>query len=402
MASYLHDVARQLIAFDTVSAKSNAAAARYLADELERHGFRVACQEYESGGVAKVNVVAVGRAAGRRRADRLRAHRRRAVRRAGGMDARAAGARDRRRAGLGPRHVRHEGLPRAVSRGGGGARSRRGSGVRSPSSSPPTRRSAAAARSGSCRSCRPSSATCRSPRSRGSASRPSWRVFHTHKGIVVVHRHGARHRRAQQSPRARAERDRGHGTRDRLHRGLSSRAARGAGRRPTRRIFPSVRTCRSTSASCSGGTADNMIADRCTLSVSYRPLPDADPRAVHAEIVRRLAAADLRDPGAPAVPARVDVGEPEVVAGMRSPRGSALEARAASRRSVATTSGGAPFATDGGALERGGIASLICGPGELEQAHQPNESMPRARVRGRCRRRSERSSRDSVAPEKGF
>ena len=42
------------------------------------------------------------------------------------------------------------------------------------------------------------------------------------------------------------------------------------------------------------------------------------------------------------------------------------------------TSGGAPFATDGGELERGGIASVICGPGELAQAHQPNESLPRA------------------------
>src|SRR5688572_28356840 len=59
MASYLHDVARRLIAFDTVSAKSNAAAARYLADELERHGFRVACQAYDCDGVAKTNVVAV-------------------------------------------------------------------------------------------------------------------------------------------------------------------------------------------------------------------------------------------------------------------------------------------------------------------------------------------------------
>ena len=58
MTDYLHDVARRLIAFDTVSAKSNAAAAGYLADELARHGFRVVCHEYETGGVVKVNVVA--------------------------------------------------------------------------------------------------------------------------------------------------------------------------------------------------------------------------------------------------------------------------------------------------------------------------------------------------------
>ena len=123
-----------------------------------------------------------------------------------------------------------------------------------------------------------------------------------------------------------------------------------------------------------------MIADRCTLSVGYRPLPDEDPCAVHREIVRRIAAADLRDPGAPEVHARVDVGPPSVVAGMHSPRDTALEIalRAVLEHGASEADGGAPFATDGGELERGGIASVICGPGELEQAHQPNESMPRA------------------------
>jgi acetylornithine deacetylase len=76
------------------------------------------------------------------------------------------------------------------------------------------------------------------------------------------------------------------------------------------------------------------------------------------------------------MPGRVEVGEPEVVAGMRSPRGTALEA-ALLATVGGTASSGAPFATDGGELERAGVASLICGPGELEQAHQPNESMPR-------------------------
>jgi acetylornithine deacetylase len=38
---------------------------------------------------------------------------------------------------------------------------------------------------------------------------------------------------------------------------------------------------------------------------------------------------------------------------------------------------GAPFATDGPWLMQRGIATLICGPGELDQAHQPNESIGR-------------------------
>ena len=124
MASYLHEVARRLVAFDTVSAKSNAAAAGYLADELARHGFRVACHEYETRRRRQGERRRDGRAAGRGRADRLGAHRRRAVRGPGGLDARAARARDRRRPRLGSRHLRHEGLPRAMCGRGRGARPR--------------------------------------------------------------------------------------------------------------------------------------------------------------------------------------------------------------------------------------------------------------------------------------
>jgi acetylornithine deacetylase len=59
-----------------------------------------------------------------------------------------------------------------------------------------------------------------------------------------------------------------------------------------------------------------------------------------------------------------------------SPRGTALE-RALMEATGAKTSRGALYGTDGGHLERSGITSLICGPGDLEQAHQPNESIGR-------------------------
>jgi acetylornithine deacetylase len=204
----------------------------------------------------------------------------------------------------------------------------------------------------------------------------AWRVFHTHKGIVAftVTAHGiAGHSSLP---------ERGQNAIAVMARVIACISAYQAELRtappPASAVdFPECPYVPLNFGIVRGGTANNMIADRCTLSVSYRPLPDADPRAVHAEIVRRLAAADLRDVGAPDVAARVDVGPPEVVAGMRSPRGTPLESVL-----LATVGdrelGGAPFATDGGEFERGGIASLICGPGELEQAHQPNESMPRA------------------------
>lgn len=39
--------------------------------------------------------------------------------------------------------------------------------------------------------------------------------------------------------------------------------------------------------------------------------------------------------------------------------------------------GGALFGTDGGWFSRFGMVPLICGPGDLEQAHKPNENIRR-------------------------
>jgi acetylornithine deacetylase len=41
-----------------------------------------------------------------------------------------------------------------------------------------------------------------------------------------------------------------------------------------------------------------------------------------------------------------------------------------------TGSGSAPFGTDGGWLSRLGLDCAIWGPGSIEVAHKPNESLP--------------------------
>ncbi|MGH7819296.1 MAG: M20/M25/M40 family metallo-hydrolase, partial [Candidatus Binatia bacterium] len=58
MSAYLREVTERLVAFDTVSSKSNLAAAEFLAERLEAARFRVALQRYERDGVSKANVVA--------------------------------------------------------------------------------------------------------------------------------------------------------------------------------------------------------------------------------------------------------------------------------------------------------------------------------------------------------
>jgi acetylornithine deacetylase len=125
-----------------------------------------------------------------------------------------------------------------------------------------------------------------------------------------------------------------------------------------------------------GGTAPNMIAEECVLRLSTRGLPDADPLEIHRELRRRLAALDSRDPAFPGAAATIEVGDPLVVPPMSTPGGTALE-RALFERLGKTTARGSLLAADGCRFAPLGVATLICGPGEFAEAHQPNESISR-------------------------
>jgi acetylornithine deacetylase len=125
-----------------------------------------------------------------------------------------------------------------------------------------------------------------------------------------------------------------------------------------------------------GGTVANMIAEECVIRVSTRGLPDIDPLAIRTEVCERLAALDARDPAFPGQPATIEVGEAIVVPAMSSARDSALERALFSRLGRATALGSL-LAADGCHFAPLGIATLIAGPGDFDQAHQPNESLSR-------------------------
>jgi acetylornithine deacetylase len=123
-----------------------------------------------------------------------------------------------------------------------------------------------------------------------------------------------------------------------------------------------------------GGTAPNVIAGECEIGVLYRSLPGDDPLTIHRDILHRLAGIDLRDrPEAPEI-GRIEVSTPVVVPPMESPKGTELERvlRDLTARGEPT---GSLLAADGCRFEPLGVQTLICGPGEFEQAHQPDESM---------------------------
>ncbi len=202
----------------------------------------------------------------------------------------------------------------------------------------------------------------------------SWRVFHAHKGIVAfdvrVHGRGGHSSVPEAGANAIA------GAAEAVAR-LGALQAERRARKSERfaRLFPEAPYTTLNFGTIRGGSASNMIAESCSVSVSYRPLPDEDPLALYEEARGRLLAAPLRDPGS-AAPLRVEIGPPLSAPGVLSPRGTPLEGELCARLGASEV-GGAPYCTDAGRFAAIGIDSLICGPGDLAEAHQPNESIGR-------------------------
>lgn len=203
----------------------------------------------------------------------------------------------------------------------------------------------------------------------------SGRVFHAHKGVVAFS--------------VRVEGRGGHSSVPELGANAIAGAAQVAARlgrlqaerraKPSARfaaLFPEAPYTTFNLGTIQGGSAPNMIAESCTLSVSYRPLPDEDPLAFWREAREHLLGEPLRDPGSERALA-IELTPALAAPGVLSPRGTPLEAALLAQFGGGEV-GGAPYCTDAGRFAEAGIDSLICGPGDLAEAHQPNESISHA------------------------
>ncbi len=203
----------------------------------------------------------------------------------------------------------------------------------------------------------------------------SGRVFHAHKGVVdfVIRVSG---RGGHSSiPEAGANAIAGAAeVAARLGRLQAEQRARPSARFAA--LFPEAPYATFNLGTIHGGSASNMIADVCTLTVSYRPLPDEDPLAFWREARERLLGTPLRDPGSE-LPLTLEVMPALAAPGLLTPRGTRLETELLAQFGGHDV-GGAPYCTDGGRFALAGIDSLICGPGDLAEAHQPNESLSRS------------------------
>jgi acetylornithine deacetylase len=121
-----------------------------------------------------------------------------------------------------------------------------------------------------------------------------------------------------------------------------------------------------------GGTARNNMARICDFHWEFRGLPDLDP----AEIPNRFDALS-RDVERTRLNRFGDYGRIETVLeiavpGLAPEPGSEAEIlamRLAGRNRTTTV----PFGTEAGHFQAAGIPTVVCGPGSIDQAHQPDE-----------------------------
>ena len=203
----------------------------------------------------------------------------------------------------------------------------------------------------------------------------SWEVFHTHKGVasfgVTVRGAGGHSSLPEAGVNAIAV-----AAQLMARIGEVQAELRGSPSAEWARVFPEAPYTTLNFGTVAGGSALNMIADECRFAVSYRPLPDEPTEALWTRLRDRLLDDPPVDWGSGRAAVAVEVGPPFSAPGLASPLGTPLE-HALRERLGRTAVGGAPFCTDGGQLAAAGIDSIICGPGDLDQAHQPDESISR-------------------------
>jgi acetylornithine deacetylase len=119
----------------------------------------------------------------------------------------------------------------------------------------------------------------------------------------------------------------------------------------------------------SGGSAVNVIPDRCTVQVGIRLLPEMKAEAMTERV--RATVAD-------ALP-----GEPFELTELGESPAMMLDEHAALYRELCDLVGqhgteSVAFATDAGWLQTVGLRCAVFGPGSIEVAHRPNEFLPLA------------------------
>ena len=146
---------------------------------------------------------------------------------------------------------------------------------------------------------------------------------------------------------------------------------------PNARFDPPISTVHV--GTIAGGTARNILARECSFHWEFRALPGVPLDAACARL--DAYARDVLLPRLRATAPEADVvtlNEIEVP-GLAPEPGSAAETLAL-RLTKSNHTQAVAFATEGGRFQAGGVATVVCGPGSIDQAHQPDEYIAEAQI----------------------
>ena len=121
-----------------------------------------------------------------------------------------------------------------------------------------------------------------------------------------------------------------------------------------------------------GGTARNILARDCAFHWEFRGLPGVAQDAALRHLEGAIAADILPRLRRHAPDASIETTAEVEVPGLAPEPGSPAEALAfkASRRNATIA---VSYATEAGRFQGAGIPTVVCGPGSIDQAHQPDE-----------------------------
>lgn len=129
----------------------------------------------------------------------------------------------------------------------------------------------------------------------------------------------------------------------------------------------------------SGGTAHNIVARHCKITSDIRPIPGENAHDYLAEY-RGFIETDLV-PRMRAVSA--DTGIEVTISADVPPLAPEVDGAAERLARQLTGDNGShvvSFGTEGGQFQEGGYSTVVCGPGSIDQAHQPDEFIEESQV----------------------
>lgn len=161
---------------------------------------------------------------------------------------------------------------------------------------------------------------------------------------------------------------------------------------PNRELFPEVPYVPLNVGTIHGGSAINVVPDRCVVELGMRPLPGVASR----ELIERASRA-VREAAAPFEPGIELLSDsPPLLLDEASPIHRHLCGLVGQDAGASVS-----FATDAGWLQQLGLDCAIFGPGSIEVAHKPNEFLPKdefAAARGLLERTIRRFCEEAEAP----